>query len=195
MVKYNLTEIQILDGIDRSLKNAWSLAHKSKIVCDGEKDNSTFGLGLFSLAIEEFGKAVLLKKCIKGKINNTVPKGYFHGQDSHDIKFKEALSHLPKNCTNFMSEITVTTNPTSTSTVERKGIEGELIVTGGTTGIFSSSSDEFAIDSELRMSCFYVDWDNDNKMWKGTPELRSETLKNIIEKFLEQVKIFAKSIK
>ena len=61
---YILTRQQVLEGMDFCLSNALLLTREAESITD-RKEKSFHALGMYTYAIEEYGKFLLLKKCLK----------------------------------------------------------------------------------------------------------------------------------
>ena len=99
----------------------------------------TIALGLYTLALEEFGKAVILKEeCFvdDDEVIQKVPKWLFTGSKAHQRKFKTAMKKLPPEC----KVITVGTYlpfPSGIPTRTRVGKKGPFVrVPAGVDGNF-----------------------------------------------------------
>lgn len=179
---FQMSHSQIKSGIKKALSNSLTLVGYSKDILERGGD-SALSLGLYSFAIEEYGKADLLNEIASAKQKEySVPIVFFTGKKSHDLKFKKALSTLPKQCIEFEAGLAIST-PNLTKTENFKvGSHGESAsVSAGTTGTFSVS--DILIDFETRMNCFYLDWDDQQKKWKKSPKVLPEVLIKSINEF------------
>jgi len=175
---YDMTESQIKSGVRKALLNATTLAAYSKDIVE-RGGNEVLALGLFSFAIEEFGKSALLSEClIKKQKMYRVPIQFFTGKKSHDIKFEKALSTLPKECTNFEAGIIRLTSENETKTLDVGSKEEIVSIPKGLTGVFSAG--DLPIDFETRMNCFYLDWDHQKNKWRSPPKVLPEPLEKAI---------------
>jgi hypothetical protein len=118
-------------------------------------------------ALEEYGKAIILKKYMekaKGPLY-TKPQAVFD-YGSHNIKIEEGIKQLPEQCKIVAPFVEIRVN-TSTETKVFQLMNGkEVLVPAGTTGLFQSSSDPLKrfIESDYKTRCFYMDYDpNDNE--------------------------------
>ena len=88
---YILTRQQILEGMELCLSNALLLTKEAESIT-GRKEKAFHALGMYTYAIEEYGKFLLLKKCLsKDGEKLEVPKNIFKGKKSHGLKFDTAL--------------------------------------------------------------------------------------------------------
>ena len=178
---YDMTESQIKSGVRKALLNASTLAAYSKDIVE-RGGNEVLALGLFSFAIEEFGKSELLSEClIKKQKMYRVPIQFFTGKKSHDIKFEKALSTLPTECTNFEAEIIHLTSDNETKPLD-VGPRGKVVSSPkGLSEIFSV--DNLPIDFDTRMNCFFLDWDAQKNKWMSPPKVLPEPLEKAIIHF------------
>ena len=73
---YDFTEAQLIKGCRRCIDNVKGLLYSASLLL-GNQNSQQYALGLYVYAIEEYGKAILLKSYIAGKrINIKSPAGY-----------------------------------------------------------------------------------------------------------------------
>ena len=116
---YYFSEQELLLGCKRCLENVRGLLAGAKILNDNVKTQQ-YGLGLYMYAVEEYGKAILLKNAITGteekyQIDAWI-LGWGESEDettSHDEKMKVGFDNLPEDCRKFMRGIKVTEALTS----------------------------------------------------------------------------------
>ena len=178
---FEISKEKLEEGIQYSLANISELLAHSEKACEKYSDNS-IALGLYTFAIEEFGKLLYLLEAFKtDKKSYQIPKDIFIGRESHKIKFEKALQKLPMECilleygievhTNFSTEnITIPVNPQG----------DEITITGETTGTFSIGTTGNPIDLITRMGCFYLDWNDGKKVWKSKPKVLEDGTKDSI---------------
>jgi len=148
--------------------------------------NLDHALGLYTFALEEFGKAVLLKEIIDDKTNpKQVPKEIFGSgkRSAHNIKFKKAIEILPKDCISIWVGESITI-PSGKDAKQSLGkIKGTFTVAANTTGTFLTT---VLMNFAVRMRCFYVDWDENSEYWhkwKANLQTDRDSLKNAINEF------------
>jgi AbiV family abortive infection protein len=98
---YNFSEQELRDGFKRCLDNVRGLLASAKILnlCEVTQQ---YALGLYMYAVEEYGKAILLKNVITGnkgkyKIDGWIlGDGYPKRGNAHDEKIKTGLNNLPE---------------------------------------------------------------------------------------------------
>jgi len=155
------------EGILLCLERAKQLAKDALYLA--KKSNTTHAFGLYTFAVEEYGKALLLKEQKKMKKGNfIVPAWIFGGKsrkraNSHQQKFQKALNELPYKC----NMITLWSQVVNVAKMEDEKIHVEeigqtAIIPAGLTGTFSLTT---APDFEERMKIFYVDWNDQKKEW------------------------------
>ena len=119
----------------------------------------------------------------KDKDEYLVPQNIFHGKDAHKIKFNKALETLPDECINHVYGIEVSHNLSDEDVKIPVSPKGDKItVSPGVTGTFALD-EKFPLDSNTRMSCFYLDWDKKTNTWKSKPKVLDESLRKGISKF------------
>lgn len=100
---YQISKSKVVEGIHLCYDKAIELTEKSILI------KPIYGLdmvtlGLYSFAIEEYGKAQWLEECLSTKENLCkVPKILFTGRQSHDLKFTKAVESLPQECSSFLA--------------------------------------------------------------------------------------------
>lgn len=179
---FKINHSQIKSGVKKALSNSLTLAGYSKDIIE-RGGNTYLSLGLFSFAIEEYGKSIMLSEIASSKQKEySVPTVLFTGKKSHDHKFNKALSSLPKECTYFDSGVALTNSPSLTKS-KPWGVDahGESLSSPkATTETFSMG--DILIDFETRMNCFCLDWDDEKNSWKSPPKaLPDKLLKSISE--------------
>ena len=96
-----MSRLGLLIGNYICVQKAKQLADSALKLLDSDDPNDhTNALGLYTLAIEEFGKAIILKEeCFidNDDVTQKVPKSLFTGNKAHDRKFEEAVKRLPMN--------------------------------------------------------------------------------------------------
>ncbi len=178
---FNISTAQIKTGIKKSLTGSLELSGYSKDMLE-RNANATIALGLYAFAIEEYGKSLFLKECMKkNEDRHKVKKVVFSGKDSHGKKFNKAFSTLPKERTSFLSEIKHV-EPQFNS--DRKGIGTKT--SDSQTETFSAS---VLSDLQARMSCFNLDWNDKTEKWKLPPKVDGDLLLKSITVFEKHVSV------
>jgi len=155
-----------------------------------------FALGLYIYAVEEYGKAILLKKSITpGKTKHQIDwwiLGHGNPSDktkSHDVKIKLGFDNLPAVCRLISRGVTIYQAGLSNRTIfvkkDKKGqIGGSVSVQKDTTGKFIDTTNLYSLDNlDLKTACFYIDWDIKNKNWNYDLATDRQQLKRNIKTF------------
>jgi len=179
---YHLKSNEIKSGINIAIGKSRKLLHDAHLLLNDEWEN-THAIGLYTFAIEEYGKALCLKECLSGsrtkKGKYTVPSNIFK---SHKIKFKKALGILPAICTNLQIGVYVKSN-TSIKPITIR----EMSISGNSTGLFTIST---LANMILRMEIFYVAWNDRNRQWKHELTASKETFEEAIINFENHLNTF-----
>jgi AbiV family abortive infection protein len=162
---YTMNTLGLFIGNYMCIVKAKQLADSAlRLSSSDDPNDHTHALGLYTLAIEEFGKAVILKEHFidDDAVLQKIPKNIFKGKSAHDIKFKKAIECLPPECKNFMVG-TYRAFRSGIPTKDRLGMKGPLVpVPAGVDGIFYG---EYTANMDMRMSSFFVDWDDTRRKW------------------------------
>ena len=67
---FHFTEANLRQGCKRCIENVSALLDSASILTENA-DTEQYALGLYMYAVEEYGKAILLKKYTLGKKGNT----------------------------------------------------------------------------------------------------------------------------
>jgi AbiV family abortive infection protein len=150
---WNDLKVNTLAGVIRLLESS----EKLLII----NDDRAICAGLYTYAVEEYGKLIMLSKYspLGGKVNLNEDKLF--GPGSHKLKFKAAIKNLPDECKNIGIDIW----------------EPDI----WEKGIWLDASSVIA-DFESRMAIFYCGLDKSKKGIEPVPEVGKENLKNAIEK-------------
>ena len=185
---------ELVDGCSRCIKNVRGLLASAKILNDDESVMMRqYALGLYMYAVEEYGKAVLLKKAITGNKDKYKIDGWIlgHGNpkrgNAHDKKMKVALNILPKNCGIIPRGIIVTqASPIKKTVITKKQKHGRVDQISNTEWTTGTSYDTtrrniFDFNLDLKTGCFYMDWDPKNNSWKYDITMEPQNLKKNIQ--------------
>jgi AbiV family abortive infection protein len=186
---YTMSRLGLLIGNYICVQKAKQLADSAlKLLDDNDTNDHTNALGLYTLAIEEFGKAVILKEeCFvdNDAVTQRVPKSLFTGNKAHDRKFEEAMKRLPRECKNIRVG-TYFAFPSGKPTNVKLGKKGPYIrVPANKSGNFFG---QYTTNMDMRMTCFYVDWDETKRKWVFNMKVESkEELRKALKKFKEKI--------
>ena len=97
----------------------------------------------------------------------------------HDEKIKRAFKELPDVSKKIMVGVVVDKPGPTTKTLKFKG-GGGISKKGMTTGLFMTDNH---VDFEVRMKCFYVDWNEDRSEWEYELTTTKEYLENAVACF------------
>lgn len=154
--------------------------------------NARNAVALYTIAIEEFGKLLLLKEASEintDKSEIEVDKAIFgFGKDGHNKKFVTALEQLPEECRVFLA---IDINLQMINQRKKLPSEFERLVNVGRSIRDELEKNhgkalEFIIaqgyDFEVRKNLFYVNWNKKNNRWEEEFNTDSQTLMAWIEK-------------
>jgi len=182
---YEIPKTQVKEGIKIALENSRDLIHEGLTLLENFAV-SFHVLGMYTFALEEYGKALILEENLMTTENNCkVPKEIFY---KHSKKFEKALNAIPHNCKNVFVETESFVNSTKKSKMvkSRKGDEYEL-----GAGHAMVLTEPMLADFESRLNCFYLGWDSKNKIWKNPPSPEflglEETLKEFFKILLDKL--------
>ena len=185
-----LPENELNNGITTCFDKTKRLLDGAELLVKSE-DNLSSALGLYTFAVEEYGKGLLLEECQKiTNVNYKVPKSIFGYGDkqSHDNKIQKALSNLPVHCKKVSINIKAKRASDSVRTIELKSGKKIYSIPSWLTGTFSTVNEE-TIEEDTRWRCFYVDWDDDNKYWKYEFEPDKDQLLKAILSFRTNLQV------
>jgi AbiV family abortive infection protein len=184
-----LAENELNNGITTCFDKVKRLLDDAELLVRNE-GNLSNALGLYTFAVEEHGKGLLLKECQRNRNGNyEVPISIFGRGDkqSHDNKIQKALSNLPVDCKNLSINIKVKTASDSVQIIKLKSGKEIFSIAPNTTGDFSTVGVD-TVEEDTRWRCFYVDWDDNNKYWKYEFEPDKDQLLNAISRFRANIK-------
>jgi hypothetical protein len=159
-----ITKSQLEAVCQQSIKNVQGLL-KSVNQLLTKKITRIYALGLYMYAVEEYGKACLLKEYLeKEKEANSysIPDWIFGGRgaerNTHNKKIGKGFERLPEEC-KILSvspplEIKVNTSTKTQTFALENG--HKVSVPAGSTGLFE---DKRYIEFDYKTRCFYVDSD------------------------------------
>lgn len=182
---YALTKDELILGIKQAKENAILLA-KQALFLTKKKEHVITSLGLYSFALEEWGKCLLLHDSLS-KGNYQINIGIFRGSKPHKLKFSRGLDDIPNECKHFRKILDLSNE----TTILGKHVGDHLILHGisksGKTWKSKIPVGDFLIDFNARMDCFYLDWDDHNRRWKKQNPVDRKDLQNKIKNFLKYV--------
>ena len=194
MVDNHLTEAQSREGYERCIEHVQNLLYSAKLLLEHE-DSRQYALGLYMYAIEEYGKAEILKSYFtENKSEYSIPEWIFGRGDfrskAHDRKLGEGFKKLPPICRRLSRTIEITYNSSDTVqtfVIKRDGIPiGSISVPPHLSGTFEDPSiSKRTVDFDLKTACFYIDWDNGK--WKFVLPVDKDQLTDNIKRIKEAI--------
>ena len=203
MVDYDLSEAQLKKTCKKCIENAKGLLAGSAVLLS-KKKTKQYALGLYIYAIEEFGKAYLLKSYFTGnKIKYQIPgwifgrKPYPSGKTSHDVKLETGLQNLPQVCRHLTRVLEITIDNFFTSpqiiTLKQDNLpDSKVAVMAGVTGIAEDVTNRPSREiKDYKKDCFYINWDLVNKTPTFIIPVDKYQLRHNIRRFKETLRKFA----
>lgn len=189
---YTFTREELLEGIQLTKKNTLLLAEQALFLLK-KKENASTALGLYSFAIEEWGKYLILNDNLK-KSNYVIDATIFgKGKKSHKSKFERGLANIPRLCKYFTKPIDI-----ERAIKEEKGIylgkpdSGKYVHYGVTNKPTirrrEFSIGNFLINFDARKDCFYVGWNEEINEWKQQLPVSKKNLQTSVRNFLKFIK-------
>ena len=174
--KFLLTKTQLETGITLCISKVHQLLNDTEILCKNNGNEST-AVALYTLAIEEFGKSLLLKKCIQASNEEKfqVPQTIFgRGLQPHTPKFDEAFLELPEECQVYQTIDSLHDGDKFPPKYKNhhhkaKKIAEDWEKTHPEIDIEVNFS--LLFDFEVRKNALYVDWDDEKKRWHQSLEI------------------------
>jgi AbiV family abortive infection protein len=197
-----LTKDQFGQLYDKCVLNAANLLEAADILLQNTKTQQ-YSLGLYMYALEEFGKSQLIKKYFEE--NEEIPKWIFGRRDpqikdSHKRKIEFGLLKLPHVCNELSLTLELSYNSSDKARMINleKGNDNNnsISVPPYQTGLFTDITNGPAkiVESDLKTSCFYIDWEERNKNPKFILSLKEvasqKQLKYNIKRFRESLDSF-----
>jgi AbiV family abortive infection protein len=189
---YELTTAVLNDGIRRCVENIASLLDSAMTLASTK---SNYALGLYLYAVEEFGKALLMKQeYIKKNQTHKIPQKWFIGREAHKEKLKTAFQNLPESCKKVHAKIiTVPYGPYKINVDKNKRLwqheqtKVKLLedVNGGL--IEGNMIVELPIDLRMRENMFHTSYDIVARRFKNGISPRSDELKQSIQEMQKVV--------
>jgi AbiV family abortive infection protein len=173
MADYDLTRPQLKRGYEICINNVQNLLD-SAILLLGKENSHQYALGLYMYAIEEYGKAELLRDLlVQNKRKYSIPDWIFgrgrYARKGHVRKLSKAFKILPDNCRKLSRTIKITPKTSGnlqTIKIEKHGVLiGSISVPVYLSGTFEDRTLKKTVEFDLKTACFYVDWDNKGH-WK-----------------------------
>jgi len=169
-----LTEEQIKEGVKLCIKKVNDLISDCEILCNNNGNEAT-AVSLYTIALEEFGKASLLQKSLNEKPERKgipVSLELFQGVKGHYLKMAEAMDLLPEECQIYQKvdlENEAHKLPSGYKQFGRdvpKMREAFRELQSKNPHIsYGIGRFDLPFDFETRKNLLYVTWDPENKRW------------------------------
>lgn len=188
----SFTKEELLEGIRLAKENSLSLAEQALFLLK-KKEFTTTALGLYSFAVEEWGKYLILNEHLSNSNYIINMEIFGKSKKPHNSKFNRGLNDLPRYCKIFTKPIDFGDAVKNEKVIylgksESKNYKFYGVSTKPTIRKKEFSVGDFSIDFEARKDCFYVDWDEERKKWKEQLPVSNKNLKISIKSFLKVVK-------
>lgn len=171
---YYLSKDQIDEGVRLCVQKIRQILDDIEILCKNGGDETT-AVFLYTIALEEFGKSLLLKECLNTPIE---PKGIpvslnlFQGVEGHDLKIGHALDVLPEEC-QIYQDVNLLDEGHKLPPEHRKYARDapklqeafQKLEKEFPNGRFLVGSFALPFDFATRKNLLYVNWDPENKRW------------------------------
>lgn len=196
MEKLILTKSELKTVCNQCLKNVEGLLDGVSLLLDSEPTRK-YALGLYMYALEEYGKAWILKVILEKE----KPEGYTKPQavfdyGSHNNKIDAGLKHLPRQCRLVSPYVEIAVNPfNETRTITL--VTGEKVsVPASVTGLFQATSGptKTMVESDYKTRCFYIDYDPIDNEEKNCLFGDKTTMKMNVELFRAEIEKLERSI-
>lgn len=169
------------EGLKLCLENVVRLTKLSKLVL--ENNNTAFAFGLYTYAIEEYGKFIVMRdESKKSKNGYLVPNWIFGGNKnkrslSHKSKLERAIQKIPSKCKTVSLGTYYRDYRTSEDQIIHFGSNASIKIPANTSGVWEAIQSP---DFDVRLRSFYLDWDDAVKEWvlPYTPH-KKELIKSI----------------
>lgn len=189
---YKFTKEELLEGIQLTKNNVFLLAEQALFLLKKKKYAST-ALGLYSFAIEEWGKYLFLNDSLKKSDYSIGVEIFGRAQNSHKSKFQRGLEAIPTSCKIFTKPIDIIKAAEEEKSIYLgKPHSGDYKFYGlskkPTIFQHEFSIGNFLIDFNARKECFYVDWNEENKEWKQPLPVSKKNLQISIKNFLKFIR-------
>ena len=205
---YTLSKKEIEEGIQHCNDKAKSFITECEFLFQNKR-NMNMVLGLYTFALEEYGKGRKLNDhLLKPKKTYNIPIVLFGkggGVKSHKEKINRALEELPQDCRHFYPAELVKYNTDTETKTYFVGPNGRSVsVIGMTSGILEDDSfgndviyregnpendfdTGFTADFLARMNCLYVDWNDNKRLWKWGVSVSEENMKYLISELKKKI--------
>lgn len=188
-----LTKDELIVTYTRCIENVTCLLRSAKLLL-GQAPKQ-YSLGLYMYAVEEFGKAQLLKAHTSSYSIPTWIFGRrsFRPESPHDAKLAEGFKNLPEDCQIICVGLRFISNNSEKARTYTVGRNFKVNVPPLATGFYSDVTGGSKIEFDFKTACFYIDWDQNNKAPSFEIEVDAKQLENniiLFEKSVEKYLVF-----
>lgn len=191
---YPISKEKLVEGITKCLKNTSQFLELSRYSME-QLDNDSLSLGIYSYALEEFGKSLRLKDYLQNDLESyDIPMWIFgrgrHPEDknAHSEKITRAIEELGDEFNKVYPGIRILDELKYTETIDLGIDNAQISKPSGTTGTFEDITNEpIPIDFNFRKLYFFIDWDCDLEDWKKRPKAVHTDFDNLISKFSTKI--------
>ncbi len=192
-IDFNLTKKDVVTTSERCVQNVNSLLSCAKLLADND-DTRQYAAGLYLYAVEEYGKAQLLKQLLK-QTGGKIPGWIFGRRDSrisnaHNAKIIEGFKNLPDECQILSLGVRMIINTNEETQSFKIGRKQKVSLPGFTTGNFVDTSSSSRIELDFKTAFFYIDWDDENRIPSSKIAVEKTQLYKIIRLFEEKIEVY-----
>ncbi len=167
---YHLTKVQLEDGIELCLKKVLTILDDVEVLCLNNGSESS-SVSLYTIAIEEYGKFLLLNEILNTKSDSVsqyaLNKSIFGKGKSHKQKFIKAIATLPDVCVGYhLRDIHENENLFPPVYRDRMlTLRTAINDMRNNTGVRARGTILLTFDFDVRKNLLYVDWNEKMNNW------------------------------
>jgi AbiV family abortive infection protein len=181
---YVLTKDQLSIGVCKCLENVKGLLSEALLLT---QFRSQYAVGLYIVAVEEFGKALLLMHTPANEKRPTtykVRRNLFRGHTAHEEKINVAINKLPDICRNIFANVTeIPTSGKKSNILKNRMWKYRNVVVPLPRGIRGNFIVSVKVGRDMLEDSFYIDWDKQNNKWRFAFSARADKLRTAIQSF------------
>jgi AbiV family abortive infection protein len=167
---HEFTKEQLRNTIGKCIENVQGLLKSAERLYE-DKSTVQYALGLYMYAVEEYGKAHLLKSYLTENENRVLVPSWIFGRNpsikSHNRKLDEGFKNLPPDCKNLTNSLGFHVNTSLTprnDIVETPTGSTSITVPAHSSGIsIYRTHPTRELTPYYKTGCFYIDWDENKK--------------------------------
>lgn len=195
-IDFNLTKKEMVITSKRCIQNVNSLLSCAKVLANND-DTRQYAAGLYLYAVEEYGKAQLLKQ-LRKQTGGKIPGWIFGRKDSrisntHNAKIIEGFKNLPDECQIQSVGVKMIINTNEETQSFKIGRKQKVSLPAFTTGNFVDTSNGSRIELDFKTAFFYIDWDDENRIPSSKIAVDKTQLYKIIRLFEEKLRFTSKT--